>query len=81
MYFNDMDVDDDDEMDVDDSDDINVDDGDDINVASHSDRASALIQQCELPPLLRWQKQIIINCCKGKIAKTNHYQQYFFFGN
>ena len=55
-----MDVDDDDEMDVDDSDDINVDDGDDINVTSHSDRASALIQQCE--PTF------------AALAKTNHHQ-------
>ena len=72
MYFNDMDVVDDDEMDVDDSDDTNVDDGDGINVASHSDRASALIQQRE-PTFAALAKTNHYQLLQRKIAKTNHY--------
>ena len=77
MYFNEMDVDDSDDINVDDGDEINVDDGDDINVTSHSDRASALIQQCE-PTFAALAKTNHHQLLQRKIAKTNHYQQYFF---
>ena len=67
-------------MDVDDDDEMDVDDSDDINVASHSDRASALIQQCE-PTFAELAKNKSLSTVAKKNCKNKSLSTILFFGN